>query len=214
MWEIGDELDTGELIVGDEFDDWGEDDFAYDDYGDEEMELAALLGQRVAPPRRSFVRRRRPSLSRLRGMKRRALLSRAAAVAKAVKTVEQGTLLRSKRPTKSREFPIGFDSVTDVLAGATATITTRPQIIFRPERIIVPAAVAVFFQIVDVKVGKDSQLVAAGNIPAATFAETAFGVRLKMDTVQISQDLILIVTNIDVANHRFQASMIGEAVES
>ena len=108
---------------------------------------------------------------------------------------------------------MGFDSVATIAAGASATLTQRPQIIFRPERIVVPAAVAAFFQINDVRVGKNSQLVSAGAIPAATFAETAFGVRLKMDTVQISQDLILQVTNIDVAARRFLAAMIGESVE-
>lgn len=135
------------------------------------------------------------------------------AVAEAVKRVEGGTLLKKTAPTKSREFPVGFDSVATIAAGATATLTQRPQIIFRPERIVVPAAVAAFFQISDVKVGKNSQLVSAGAIPAATFSETAFGVRLKMDTVQISQDLILIVVNIDVAARRFLAAMIGESVE-
>lgn len=212
LYEIGDGLDETDLIgqaleeefIG-QFDD---DDDDEDDYYEDEADLAALLGQRRARRRP----RRRP---RRRAPKRRyaGLQGRAMAVAQAVKKVEQGTLLKKTEPTKSREFPVGFDSVTAIAAGASATLTQRPQIIFRPERIVVPAAVAAFFQINDVKVGKNSQLVSAGAIPAATFAETAFGVRLKMDTVQISQDLILIVTNFDVAGHRFLASMIGESVE-
>lgn len=201
-YEIGEEYDDEELIG------YAEDELIGEDYDDDDDdELAALLGARGGrrPYRRGRAgRRRRPG---------RALARRAAAVAKAVRTVEQGTLLKKTRPTKSREFPVGFDSVATIAAGASATLTQRPQIIFRPERIVVPAAVAAFFQINDVKVGKNSQLVSAGAIPAATFAETAFGVRLKMDTVQISQDLILLVTNIDVAARRFLAAMIGESVE-
>ena len=104
-----------------------------------------------------------------------------------------------RRPPRSTLFPY--------------TTLFRSQIVFRPERIVVPAAVAAFFQITDVKVGKNSQFVSSGAVPAATFAETAFGVRLKMDTCQISQDLIIDVTNIDVAAHRFFAAMIGESVE-
>lgn len=213
MYDIGEE-DTGELIgieelIGqddDDDDEWDDD----EDDEDEEDELAALLGQRGIFARRG---RRRRAPRRRRKARQRALTRRAIMVAKAVKKVEQGTLLSKTPPTKSREFPIGFDSVATIAAGASATLTQRPQIIFRPERIVIPAAVAAFFQVTDVKVGKNSQFVSSGAVPAATFAETAFGVRLKMDTVQISQDLIIEVTNIDVAARRFLAAMIGESVE-
>ena len=203
-YEIGEDYDDDELIG------YAEDELiGYDDDDDDGDEIAALLG--ATRGRRSH---RRPRYGRMPYRRHSSRLARrAAAVAKAVKTVEQGTLLKQTRPTKSREFPVGFDSVATIAAGASATLTQRPQIIFRPERIVVPAAVAAFFQINDVKVGKNSQLVSAGAIPAATFAETAFGVRLKMDTVQVSQDLILLVTNIDIAARRFLASMIGESVE-
>ena len=203
-YEIGDE---DEELIG-----YAEEELIGEDWDDDDDELAALLGA----ARRTRRRGRSPYRGRARGRARgssRALARRAAAVAQAVKKVEQGSLLKQTRPTKSREFPVGFDSVATIAAGASATLTQRPQIIFRPERIVVPAAVAAFFQINDVKVGKNSQLVSAGAIPAATFAETAFGVRLKMDTVQVSQDLILLVTNIDVAARRFLAAMIGESVE-
>lgn len=198
MYDIG--YDDDEELIGYD-DDYDLDDDEDDE--DEEDELAALLGAR-GRYRRGRRRKRRA---------RRRLTRRALAVATAVKRVEQGSILKKTAPTKSREFPIGFDSVATIAAGASATLTQRPQIVFRPERIVVPAAVAAFFQITDVKVGKNSQFVSSGAVPAATFAETAFGVRLKMDTVQISQDLIIDVTNIDVAARRFLASMIGESVE-
>lgn len=211
MYDIGYD-DIGDLVGVEDL--VGED---YEDYDDDE-ELAALLGAggfsrfyRGSAPRMMTARTVRDHRARRNVQK--AITQRAIDVAKAVKKVEQGTLLRKTEPTKSREFPIGFDSVNTIAAGAAATLTQRPQIVFRPERIVVPAAVAAFFQITDVKVGKNSQFVSAGAVPAATFAETAFGVRLKMDTCQISQDLIIDVTNIDVAARRFLASMIGESVE-
>ena len=206
MYEIGDDgadLIGIEELIGyndDDDDDWDDDD-------DDDDELAALLGRR-------FTRARKRRGGSRRGSSQKALTRRAIMVAKAVKKVEQGTLLSKTPPTKSREFPIGFDSgAVLIAAAATATLTQRPQIVFRPERIVVPAAVAAFFQITDVKVGKNSQFVSSGAVPAATFAETAFGVRLKMDTCQISQDLIIDVTNLDIAAHRFLAAMIGESVE-
>ncbi len=206
MYEIGDDgadLIGIEELIGyndDDDDDWDDDD-------DDDDELAALLGRR-------FTRARKRRGGSRRGGSQKALTRRAIMVAKAVKKVEQGTLLSKTPPTKSREFPIGFDSgAVLIAAAATATLTQRPQIVFRPERIVVPAAVAAFFQITDVKVGKNSQFVSSGAVPAATFAETAFGVRLKMDTCQISQDLIIDVTNLDIAAHRFLAAMIGESVE-
>jgi len=191
MYEIGTLAElVGDSFIGDEL--VGEDDF-------DDNDLAALLGAAA---------RRSPAANRMRQLQQRAK-----ATAMAVRNVEQGTILKERQPTKSREFPVGFDSVTAIAPGASATLTQRPQIIFRPERIVIPASVAAFFQILDIKVGKNSQFVSAGALPAATFSESAFGVRLKMDTVQISQDLILFVQNIDVAGHRFLASMIGEAVE-
>jgi hypothetical protein len=200
MYEIGEEELIGLEDLGLDYED--EDDELWEDDDDE---LAALLGARL--PLRGRRGRGR------RGGRGKKAVRRAVAVAKAVKKVEQGSLLRKTTPTKSREFPIGFDSVANIAAAAAATLTQRPQIVFRPERIVVPASVAAFFQVTDVKVGKNSQFVSAGAVPAQTFAETAFGVRLKMDTCQISQDLIIDVTNIDVAAHRFLASMIGESVE-
>tara|TARA_R100001244_G_scaffold132394_1_gene108869 strand:- start:14648 stop:15295 length:648 start_codon:yes stop_codon:yes gene_type:complete len=211
--------------IGDEFDDMyeigdggGEELVGYDDEDDEDEELEALLGASPWSRLRSRGRSRRSAPSRRRAAPRRRVsknnyMQRARAQAMAVREVNQGTLLKKTGPTKSREFAIGFDSGTTIAAGASATLTQRPQIIFRPERIVVPASLASFFLINDVKVGKNSQLVSAGAIPAATFSETAFGVRLKMDTVQISQDLIMLVTNIDVGAQRFLGAMIGESVE-
>lgn len=125
----------------------------------------------------------------------------------------RGQTLRTRPPTKGREYVMGLDSVANVAAGATAIITTRPQVVFRPDRLVVPASIAPSFLINDLRVGKNSQFVSATAVPAETFTQGAFGVRLKMDTAQISQDIILSVTNISAGALRFLASMIGPAVE-
>ncbi len=124
-----------------------------------------------------------------------------------------GQTLRTRMPSKGREYVMGLDSVATVAAAATAIITTRPQVIFRPDRLVVPASIAASFLINDLRVGKNSQFVSATAVPAEAFTQGAFGVRLKMDTAQISQDIILSVTNISGGALRFNAALIGPAVE-
>lgn len=124
-----------------------------------------------------------------------------------------GQTLRTRAPSRAREQMLGFDSVATIAAAATASITSRPQVTFRPDRLVVAGAVAASFLINDLKIGKNSQLLAGVAVPAEAFGQTAFGVRLKMDTAQVSQDIILNVTNISAGALRFNAVMIGPSVE-
>jgi hypothetical protein len=116
------------------------------------------------------------------------------------------------RPNKGREYPIGFGPVV-VGAGLIGTITVQPQIVFRPERLIVPSDIAGQFDLVDIIVGKNPQMAATGPIAARTFDEQSVGVRLRMDTCQISQQIILRAQNTGGAPATFRATMIGTAVE-
>jgi hypothetical protein len=129
-------------------------------------------------------------------------------------TMAPGQVMLKNQPAqKAREFPIGFDSGALIAGGTSLNITSRPQILFRPERLLVPSDIAGDFTIDDVKVGNKSQLVASGSIPARVFQEDAVGVRLRGDTCQISQDLVLAVTNTAGAGRRFRACIIGTAVD-
>lgn len=128
------------------------------------------------------------------------------------KRIGAGALLRSLAPRSAREYVIGLGS-TAIPAGASANIGVQPQVLFRPERIVIPSTIAADFLITDIKVGKNSQLVAPGAIPAIVFAENAFGVRLKMDTSQIAQFVTLSITNQNAAARNFQGAIIGPAVE-
>lgn len=143
--------------------------------------------------------------------KQSALMS-ARAAALAQRRVQEGAILRDVNPTKSREYILGFDS-TAVPGSTSANITKRPQVIFRPERVVIPSSVGVDFQVVDIKVGKNSQFSASGEVPAVVFAETSFGVRLKMDTCQVSMDVTISVRNTNAAQRNFTAAIIGPAVE-
>jgi hypothetical protein len=157
-------------------------------------------------------------MGRMRGMgvdilgqdpAQKALVERAAME----RRMRQGTVLRQYEPMRGRQLILGFASTGTVAAGATVDIIQRPQLTFRPERIVIPAAIGANFNVADVRIGKNSQFLSAGAIPGATFAEGAFGVRLKMDTAQIAMDIDLRVTNISAGALNFFAAMIGDSVE-
>jgi hypothetical protein len=128
------------------------------------------------------------------------------------KRIQAGALLRTLPPRSAREFVIGLGS-TALPGLSSANISVQPQVIFRPERIVIPSNLAADFLITDVKVGKNSQLVSPGAIPAVVFVENAFGVRLKMDTAQIAQFITISVTNQNGSSRNFQGAIIGPAVE-
>lgn len=151
-----------------------------------------------------------PGKKKAAGRQRALMQARAAAMAQ--RRVQEGSILRDVNPTKSREYILGFDS-TAVPGSTSANITKRPQVIFRPERVVIPSSVGVDFQMVDIKVGKNSQFSASGEVPAVVFAETSFGVRLKMDTCQVSMDVTLSVRNTNLNLRNFTAAIIGPAVE-
>jgi len=144
--------------------------------------------------------------------KRKAARKRAAGAALMRKRIAAGALLRGVPPRNSREYALGLGS-TSVQGNSSANINVQPQVIFRPERLVVPSNLAVDFLITDIKVGKNSQLVSTGALPAVVFTETAFGVRLKMDTAQISMFVTISVTNQNPAARNFQGAIIGPAVE-
>lgn len=125
------------------------------------------------------------------------------------------TLVRDREPTKSRMYVIGIGTGLDTIdPAATATLSIQPQVLFRPERIVVDATDANFFLILDFKVGKNSQFAAQSPLPASAFQPQSFGVRLKCDTCQISAQLVLQVQNKTTTTaSTFNACIFGEAVE-
>jgi hypothetical protein len=121
-----------------------------------------------------------------------------------------------ERPLRDmREFPLGFFQSGIGVGVGTIEVISRPQIVFRGERLVIPStAVAPFFSLIDVKIGNRSQLVNSTALPAQVFTETAVGIRLSLDTATVAQDISLAVQNIDpVTAHTFQAALIGTAAQ-
>jgi len=121
-----------------------------------------------------------------------------------------------ERPLRDmREFPLGFfQSGISMIMGAIDVIS-RPQIVFRGERLVVPSSIAADFALIDIKVGNRSQLANSTALPAQVFQENAVGVRLALDTAVVAQDIALIVENVSASGsaETFIAALIGTAAQ-
>lgn len=118
-------------------------------------------------------------------------------------------------PLRLQRVPQGVDSgPVAIAAGATVDIDVQPQVKFRPERLIVTDSVAPFFLINDIKVGKNSQLPSTDPVPATVFVSNATDVQLAFRTCYIGQKIVVSVTNIDAAGHRFTGAFVGATAEN
>ena len=79
---------------------------------------------------------------------------------------------------------------------------------------MVPSDIAGDFEINDLRIGKDSQFVSPQAVPSRVFSEQGVGVRMVFDTAQISQDIVLAITNTSGGDLPFGAAIIGTALES
>lgn len=117
-----------------------------------------------------------------------------------------------------RELALGFFQ-TNIATGTSFNVTSRPQVLFRGERLVIPdspaypgqsgATQADSFLINDIKIGNRSQLVEATQLPARAFAENAVGVRLSLDSASIAQDIVVAIANVDSVSCTFRAVMFG-----
>ena len=113
---------------------------------------------------------------------------------------------------KRRHFPIGFTQAA-IPPGQVAEIEVKPQVRFQGHRLAVAASQARYFNIVDIKVGKDSQLAATGEMPAEAFSSLAVGTQMELDCAPPGIVITLIVHNTDVAAQDFGAVLYGEVEE-
>jgi hypothetical protein len=120
--------------------------------------------------------------------------------------------LISEEPTHERQFPIGF-MYLDIAPGDEEDIEVKPQVYFRGERLAIPPTIARYFDIIDIKVGKDSQLAATGTMPGESFSAVAVGVRMELDTAKPGIVITVRVRNVDTVAHDFKAVLYGAVLE-
>jgi hypothetical protein len=195
----GDDISGDETVLGDDYVSGAEEDLknllavsgdSLDISGDD------LISGAMMPPYRAQMMRYA-----------RQLAARAASRKNAV-------AVKSRGVSAARRYPLGFFSgPTPIPAAGFFDVKSNPQIPFRPERLVVPSAIAAFFVIHDVKVGNRSQFVSSGPLPAQVFAENGVGIVMRMDTAQVSQDVVITVENTDTTTaHVFRAALIGTAL--
>jgi hypothetical protein len=117
-----------------------------------------------------------------------------------------------EEPSHSRQFPIGFH-FDNVAPGDEEDIEIKPQVLFRGERLAIAQSIARYFDVLDIKVGKDSQLAATGPLTGEAFETRAVGVRMELDTAEPGIVITLRVKNIDTAAHDFKAVLYGAVLE-
>ena len=122
------------------------------------------------------------------------------------------TRVHSEEPQHERQFPIGFE-LPNIAAGDEEDIEVKPQVLFRGERLAIAQSIARYFDVLDIKVGKDSQLAATGPLTGEAFETRAVGVRMELDTAQPGIVITLRVKNIDTAAHDFRAVLYGAVLE-
>lgn len=121
-------------------------------------------------------------------------------------------LVAPRVPARARREVLGFDRVC-VGPCETVTIDASPQVLFRPDKLVIPSSIAFQFLISNIKFGKWNLFANGGSVPAAAFIETAEDTRFLGDTVQPSGLVSLTVTNTSNAEAEFQAVIWGDAIE-
>lgn len=128
------------------------------------------------------------------------------------KLVRHGAAVVARQNQKARRYPCPLPA-TVVAGGASATITARPQALYRPERLVIAASIAPSFSVTDIKVGNVSQIPNTGEIPGEMFAQNGVDCTIQLDTVNPAIDLLVVVTNITGGNLTFRGAFIGTNVQ-
>lgn len=100
----------------------------------------------------------------------------------------------------------------NVLPLSLVTITSRPQRSMRCDRLVIRDAENWIIQ--DIRIGHQSQLGQAGDLPGDLFASTAIDTFIAFGEVQVGTDLVLTLSNIGTEPRVFNAVMIGRDAET
>lgn len=188
-FEVGDDIDE---IVGDDLDDALGDD---DELGDDEILGAVLGGYDVLGTDMILGG---PSNARKRALARKVMAKNAVA-------------LQRRKPSGAQEQVLGFERAT-VTALTEATVRAFPQRKFRTERLTIAASIANFFDVLDLRVGRDSLFVDVGPVPAEMFSQVGVGTALRGYTANLGNTITLQVENIDAGDQPIRAGIRGTAV--
>jgi hypothetical protein len=117
-------------------------------------------------------------------------------------------------PTKSKRLLLPIDTGAVAIAGgATVTIPLNSSQTFRATQMRLDPVAAPAWLITDVKIGRKSQFLGAGAVPATVFNANNPDCNVDFDTAQANEPLQLILTNNSNAPSRLTGALIGETLE-
>lgn len=109
---------------------------------------------------------------------------------------------------RRRRYPLGVVP-TSIASGVQSQITTSPQNLFRPERLVIPSDIAFDSGVVDIKVGNTSQFVQSAEVPGALFSEVAINTGVNFDTAEIGNQVSCTIRNKSASTFEFAAGFVG-----
>jgi hypothetical protein len=115
-----------------------------------------------------------------------------------------------------KKWALGFGPQS-VGATSVGTVISRPQGLFRPDRLIIPSGVAstagvINFFINEIKIGQKSQLMNSNGLPAQMFVETATDTMFTFDTCDPACDVSIAAANQTAGALNFSCALLGAAV--
>jgi hypothetical protein len=115
--------------------------------------------------------------------------------------------------TESDRKLLGGELVILVPPGHTLNLVAQPQVVFKPEKLVLDDESAENFQVADVKVGRNSQFLSAAPLPGTLF-KAATTPWMKMDTAQVSMNVTVTLTNTSgVSRSVPKVTMLGKIVD-
>jgi hypothetical protein len=134
-------------------------------------------------------------------------------------SVTVGLLFARKldRVLESLERDLVAEQQTPDQLPSAAEIVVQPQMAFRPERLVVPIAIASLFVIEDIRIGHVSQFVGQGGVSAKMFSSDALAdAALHLDAAAPGIEIRFRVRYVgdDPRGARFTAALIGRGVDS
>jgi hypothetical protein len=109
--------------------------------------------------------------------------------------------VRRRKYSRARRQMLPFGSTGSLAALASIDLLGNPQCPFKPERLILQEITSTGALIIsDLKVGKNSQFVSAGDFPSSLFAGDANEGLFQFDTARPGIDIVVSLLNADAAN--------------
>jgi hypothetical protein len=140
-----------------------------------------------------------------------------------IKAIYRDAVLRLRELLTNRLFGLSteisandqqlLDGVLEMLVppGHTISLVAQPQLCFKPHTLVVDDEAADWYDVADIKVGRNSQLANANRVPGSQFKASA-SQPISMDAAQISMNITVQLTNISSMPRRVpRVSMLGES---